>query len=93
VQLAGRKAQDAEQAAQKIAALIRDRGATKTELLGPAPNPIPRLRGLYVFNLLVKTDNLERLQHLLEPARRSREGSVRVRIDVNPRNISELIED
>jgi primosomal protein N' len=46
-----------------------------------------------VFNLLVKTDNLERLQHLLEPARRSREGSVRVRIDVNPRNISELIED
>ena len=93
VQLAGRKSHDAEQAAQKIAALIKDRGATKTELLGPAPNPIPRLRGLYVFNLLVKTQNLERLQHLLEPARRSREGSVRVRIDVNPRNISELIED
>ncbi len=91
VQLAARRAPDAERAAGTLAALLRDRGATDAELLGPAPAPIARIKGLYAYNLLVRTDTRERLLHLLEPARRFRDGA-RVRVDVNPRNLSDLLE-
>jgi primosomal protein N' (replication factor Y) len=90
VQLASRRAPDAAGAARKLAALLRDRGATAFELLGPAPAPIARLKGLYAQNLLVRADTLDRLMHLLEPARRFRDGA-RVRVDMNPRSLSDLL--
>lgn len=91
VQLAARRAPDAERAANTLAALLRDRGAADTELLGPAPAPIARIKGLYAYNLLVRTETRDRLLHLLEPARRFRDGA-RVRVDVNPRSLSDLLE-
>ena len=91
VQLASRRAPDAERAASTLAALLRDRGATDAEILGPAPAPIARIKGLYAYNLLIRTDTQERLMHLLEPARRFRDGA-RVRVDVNPRSLSDLLE-
>jgi primosomal protein N' (replication factor Y) (superfamily II helicase) len=92
VQIAARRPGDAEIAASKLGGLIRDRGAQMLELLGPAPAPIARVKGLFVFNLLVRAQDPARLAHLLEPARGFREGGVRVRIDVNPRQLEELLE-
>ncbi len=92
VQIAARRPGDAEIAASKLGSLIRDRGAQHLELLGPAPAPIARVKGLFVFNLLVRAKDTSRLAHLLEPARGFREGGVRVRIDVNPRQLEELLE-
>jgi primosomal protein N' (replication factor Y) (superfamily II helicase) len=92
VQVAARRQQDAEVASSKLGALIRDRGADNMELLGPAPAPIARLKGLYAFQLLVRAPNLERLSHLLEPARNFREGGVRTRVEMNPRQLDDLLE-
>ncbi|HWG85608.1 MAG TPA: primosomal protein N', partial [Deinococcales bacterium] len=91
VQVAGRRAVDADRAATELAALIRDRGAGLHDLLGPAPAPIPRIKGLFAYHMLVRAPDEARLAHLLEPARRYR-GTARVRIDVNPREFSDLLE-
>ncbi len=92
VQISARRENNAEIAASKLGGLIRDRGAAGLELLGPAPASIARVKGLFVYQLLVRAQTRERLTHLLEPARAYREGGVRVRIDVNPRQLTDLLE-
>jgi primosomal protein N' (replication factor Y) (superfamily II helicase) len=92
VQVAARRQQDAEVASSKLGALVRDRGADGMELLGPAPAPIARIKGLYAYQLLVRAKTIERLAHLLEPARNFREGGVRVRVEMNPRQLDDLLE-
>jgi primosomal protein N' (replication factor Y) len=92
VQVAARRQQDAQVCASKLGSLIKDRGASATELLGPAPAPIARLKGLYAYQLLVRATDMTRLTHLLEPARFFREGGVRVRVEMNPRQLEELLE-
>ncbi len=92
IQVSARRVGDAEIASSKLGGLIRDRGAVSLELLGPAPAGIARVKGLFVYQLLVRADTRERLTQLLEPARSYREGGVRVRIDVNPRQLTDLLE-
>ncbi|MEY4529656.1 MAG: hypothetical protein RLZZ156_377 [Deinococcota bacterium] len=92
IQVSARRVFDAEIASSKLGGLIRDRGAIGLELLGPAPAGIARVKGLFVYQLLVRAGTRERLTHLLEPARSYREGGVRVRIDVNPRQLTDLLE-
>jgi primosomal protein N' (replication factor Y) len=91
VQVAHRNSNDGKRVALELAALLRDRGAQPTELLGPAPAPVARLKGLYAHNLLVRAETLERLIHLLEPVKRAR-GGARIRVDVSPRDLSELMD-
>jgi primosomal protein N' (replication factor Y) (superfamily II helicase) len=92
IQVYARQVINAEVASSKLGGLIRDRGAIGLELLGPAPAGIARVKGLFVYQLLVRANSRERLTHLLEPARNYREGGVRVRIDVNPRQLTDLLE-
>jgi primosomal protein N' (replication factor Y) (superfamily II helicase) len=92
VQVAARRQQDAEVASSKLGALVRDRGAQGLELLGPAPAPIARIKGLFAYQLLVRAETQERLAQLLEPARNFREGGVRVRVEMNPRQLDDLLE-
>jgi primosomal protein N' len=47
---------------------------------------------LYAYQLLVRAKTVERLAHLLEPARNFREGGVRVRVEMNPRQLDDLLE-
>jgi primosomal protein N' (replication factor Y) (superfamily II helicase) len=92
IQVTARRVSNAEVASSKLGGLIRDRGAIGLELLGPAPASIARVKGLFVYQLLVRANSRERLTDLLEPARAFREGGVRVRIDVNPRQLTDLLE-
>ena len=92
VQVAARRQQDAQVCSSKLGSLIKDRGADGMELLGPAPTGIARLKGLYAYQLLVRADRMDRLTHLLEPARNFREGGVRVRVEMNPRQLDDLLE-
>jgi primosomal protein N' (replication factor Y) len=92
IQVSARQLNNAEVASSKLGGLIRDRGAIGLELLGPAPAGIARVKGLFVYQLLVRANTRERLTQLLEPARSYREGGVRVRIDVNPRQLTDLLE-
>ena len=92
MQVAARRQQDAQVSSSKLGSLIKDRGADGMELLGPAPTGIARLKGLYAYQLLVRADTMERLTHLLEPARSFREGGVRVRVEMNPRQLDDLLE-
>jgi primosomal protein N' (replication factor Y) (superfamily II helicase) len=91
VQVAARRPDDAARAALEAAAVLRDRGAQNDELLGPAPAPIARIKGLYAHNLLLRSDSSDRLEQLLETVKRGK-GGARIRIDVNPRDIGELLE-
>ncbi|MDW8425215.1 MAG: primosomal protein N' [Meiothermus sp.] len=60
------------------------------EMLGPAPAPVARLRGQYVFHLLLKSSEA-RIQTLMEnlpPVR-----GARLRIDPDPQSFVGLLED
>jgi primosomal protein N' (replication factor Y) (superfamily II helicase) len=92
VQVAARREHDSEIAASRLGGLIRDRGAVGLELLGPAPAGIARVKGLFVFQLLVRAKTTSRLAHLLEPARGFRASGVRVRVEMNPRQLTDLLE-
>jgi primosomal protein N' (replication factor Y) (superfamily II helicase) len=92
VQVAARRVQDSEIAASRLGGLIRDRGAVGLELLGPAPAGIARVKGLFVYQLLVRAKSTSRLAHLLEPARAFRASGVRVRVEMNPRQLTDLLE-
>ena len=60
------------------------------ELLGPAPAPVARLRGQYVFHLLLKSceTRIRALMAHLPPIR-----TARFRIDPDPQNFVDLLED
>ncbi|MFN3266513.1 MAG: primosomal protein N' [Deinococcales bacterium] len=92
VQVSARREQDSEIAASQLGSLIRDRGALGIELLGPAPASIARQKGLFVFQLLVRANSAERLTYLLEPARAFRASGVRVRVEMNPRQLTDLLD-
>lgn len=79
----------ARDAAQLVAQVLRPL-ATPDELLGPVAAPVPRLRGQYVFHLLLKTtpQRLAALVGALPPAR-----GFRLRLDPDPIGFSGLLED
>ncbi len=73
----------AQQQALELTAQMLASGATQSELLGPAPSPIARLKGLYSYHLLLRAKDEARLEVLLGWLERSR--GVRMRVDLNPR--------
>ncbi|WP_299432763.1 primosomal protein N' [uncultured Meiothermus sp.] len=79
----------ARDAIYQLAEALRPR-AQPGELLGPAPAPVARLRGQYVFHLLLKSSEA-RLQTLMEnlpPVR-----GARLRLDPDPQSFVGLLED
>ncbi|WP_018466993.1 primosomal protein N' [Calidithermus timidus] len=78
----------ARDAAMELAEFLRGR-TRPGELLGPAPAPVPKVRGQYVFHLLLKgsTQRLRELMQGLPPAR------ARLRIDPDPHSFVGLLED
>ncbi|WP_161882588.1 replication restart helicase PriA [Deinococcus alpinitundrae] len=75
----GRASAGADEVAQSLFAA----GATSQEVLGPAPSPVTRVKGLYPYHLMLRTRDEARLAALLEVLNRS--WKVRVRVDVTPR--------
>ena len=79
-------------AADTLNAAVRERlgGAAGAEVLGPAPAPIARLRGLVRWHLLLKGPDAAVLRHALrEPvaALERAAGRVRVTVDVDPHSM------
>lgn len=83
VEVAARDAGKAQVAAQDIFDALHGAGATAGEVLGPAPSPVARLRGVYPYHLLLRARDDARLAQLLGSL--DRPWKARVRVDVNPR--------
>ncbi|MDO4262614.1 MAG: primosomal protein N' [Deinococcus sp.] len=86
VEVAARDRERAHHAAEAVAAALYGAGATAQEVLGPAPAPIARVRGVYPFRLLLRARSPERLRELLDTVGSVRAGG-RVRVDVSPRHV------
>ncbi len=85
VELTAREAKRAQVAAQELADALHGAGATAQEVLGPAPSPVARLRGVYPYHLLLRARSDARLGELLRVLD-SRTWKARLRVDVNPRS-------
>ncbi|MCL4402527.1 MAG: hypothetical protein M1369_04780 [Deinococcus sp.] len=79
----------AREAAMRLAEALGPR-ASADELLGPAPAPVPRIKGQYVFHLLLRasTPRLSALVHNLPSPK-----GARMRIDPDPQSFVGLLED
>ncbi|AFZ67882.1 primosomal protein N'' [Deinococcus peraridilitoris DSM 19664] len=85
IEVAARDQGKAHAAATAVAQALYGKGAVDGELLGPAPSPIARLRGVYPYHLLLRVRDDARLEVLLSALDRSFPG--RVRVDVHPRGV------
>jgi len=83
VEIAARDPERARVAAQEVFDALHGAGATASEVLGPAPAPVARLRGVYPYHLFLRARDDTRLSQLLATLDRS--WKARVRVDVNPR--------
>lgn len=63
----------------------------KIDVLGPSLAPVPRLRGMYHYQLFVRAKADESFQTLLRPAL-DYQGQARIRVDVDPRDIGAFLE-
>ncbi|WP_291424461.1 primosomal protein N' [Deinococcus sp.] len=84
IEITAREAHKAQLAAHELAAALHGAGATETEVLGPAPSPVARLRGVYPYHIFLRARSDQRLGELLRILD-SRTWKARVRVDVNPR--------
>ncbi len=91
LQLAARERGAAAEAAAALAEELRRRGAEDDEVLGPAPAPVARLKGRYAFQVLLRVSAPDRLEQILAGLP-PRMGRARLRVDVDPRDVGELLE-
>ncbi|MFC4640513.1 replication restart helicase PriA [Deinococcus hohokamensis] len=84
IEVTAREAKKAQLAAQELADALFGAGASAQEVLGPAPSPVARLRGVYPYHLMLRARSDARLSQLLAVLD-SRTWKARVRVDVHPR--------
>lgn len=92
VQVSARAADAAWRAAETLADRLRAAGAGPDEVLGPAPAPVARVRGRSLVQLLLRTDTETRRGELLAGGVDGGLRGARVRIDVDPRDIGDVLE-
>ena len=85
IEVAARDRARAASSAQQVADTLHGAGAAPGEVLGPAPSPLARVRGVYPYQLLLRTRNEERLNELLGSL--DRRFAARVRVDISPRGM------
>ena len=90
VQLSARDARTAENAATWLAGALKTAGATPDELLGPSAAPVARVKNRYSYQLFIRTD-AETLPERLVPAL-AYHGPARLRLDIDPRDVSGFLE-
>ncbi|GEM45803.1 replication restart helicase PriA [Deinococcus cellulosilyticus] len=84
VEVASRDKTRSESVADEIQKHLISKGADAEEVLGPAPAPIGKVRGLFLTHLLLRAENETRLKTLLEHM--DERWKARVRVEINPRN-------
>ncbi|UCH24605.1 MAG: primosomal protein N' [Trueperaceae bacterium] len=91
VQFSARVSASALQAAERFVASLEIRGARAEEVIGPTPAPVGRIKGFYAQQVFLKAAEVERFRWLLEGVKDAGSG-VRVRIDVDPREVNEFLD-
>ncbi len=91
VQVTARDRAGAHAGAHAAADRLRVAGALDGELLGPEAAPVPRVKGRYTFQLLLRVTDEARLESLLA-ALPDRLSGARVAVDVDPVDVGELLE-
>lgn len=90
VQFSGRHQAEVERAADEAVDHLFIAGANEAEVLGPAPAVIPRQRGQYVYQFLLRTKSPERRQELLAALPRRFPGA-RLSLDIGALNTGDLL--
>lgn len=76
--------EEAAEAARRVAAAFRRLDPEQLTVLGPSPAPLERLRGLYRYQLLVKSRSISRLLHAARQVRERVQTRARLNFDVDP---------
>ncbi len=92
VQASAKREADAWSALTDLAAQLKTAGANDDEVLGPAPMPVARLRGRYHAHLLIRASEAARARELLSMVPATAPGGVRMRVDVDARDIGEVLD-
>jgi len=82
--LSAREPERAKNAAQEVVSHLLGKGALEHEVLGPAPSPVARVRGMYSYHVLLRASTEGRLETLLGWLARS--WPAKLRVDVSPRS-------
>jgi len=83
----GRKEENVLKISESLRSLLEKKDSSKkVEILGPAPSPISRMKGMYRWNLFLKSDKVEDIVALLRDVlgNRRREKGVIITVDVDP---------
>lgn len=86
--LSAREPERARSAAQEVVSHLLGKGALEHEVLGPAPSPVARVRGMYSYHVLLRASTEGRLETLLGWLARS--WPAKLRVDVSPRSFVSL---
>ncbi len=78
-------------AAQHAADALMTGGASPEEVLGPASAPVGRLKGQFLFQLLLRAPDDVRLENLLALVPQRYQGA-KLAVDVDPRDVGALLE-
>jgi primosomal protein N' (replication factor Y) len=82
--LSGRVEQKVQEEARRLAQIFPHNYSEYMTLLGPAPAPFARLRGLYRYRLLIKANKNFRIQDLIKNWAQTGKRDVSIQIDVDP---------
>lgn len=91
LQVSGRDRGSAEREAARLAASLVTAGAKPDEVLGPVPAPITRIRGQFSFLVYLRGREEASFSRLLKSVSAGG-GAVKVRLDVDPRDVAEFLE-
>jgi primosomal protein N' (replication factor Y) len=88
----GTRAEVVEKAAERLAERAREGAGEGIEVLGPAPQPLAKLRGRYRWHVLLKAGTAARIHEAagraLEWAEsKDRPAGVRIQVDVDPTDV------
>lgn len=91
LQLTARDRGSALAAAQHAADALLTAGASADEILGPASAPVERVKGRFVYHVLVRAPDEVRLEALLAALPRTY-AAARLVVDVDPQDVGALLE-
>ncbi|NJK46498.1 MAG: hypothetical protein HC933_21635 [Pleurocapsa sp. SU_196_0] len=92
VQVAARRQQDAEVASSKLGALVRDRGAVGFGVAGPGSRAHRAVEGLIRVSTARAGGELRAIVASPRACPKFSRGGVRVRVEMNPRQLDDLLE-
>ena len=92
LQASAKRIEDAMDALRAAVARLETAGAEPDEILGPAPAPVARVRGRALAHVILRTGDEARRATLLETALSQSTRGVKLRVDVDPRDIGDVLE-